>query len=449
MQLAKKPMARLVRVVLLALALNVSMAIVGAASTLAVTTIEGDFSTSNGKLKVVLDPFANYWVECNPPSGSLTLQGKVSVPPNDKASIQTWKGSSCPVFYQGEHISWGTVQVASVTVTAKSATQISVPALDVDITFPSSFGSSYVCQIHGDHDNAFTASYSANWAPGQNRWSFLSSANKYVVKNPSVVCHPPNANAFIPSIEGENTFSDPQFEVDSGAQFLLRNSNSAGAPNLSIIYGLATDRPVDGDWDGDGKDTIGFYRNGDFYLRNSNSKGAPDLTFSFANPGDLPVAGDWNGDGSDSIGVYRPSTGDFFLRDKNSGGPAEYVFSFGNFNDTPLAGDWNGDGIDSIGVYRPSTRQFFLSNSNAPGPPDYAFDYGNPGDLPVAGDWAGDGADRIGLFRPSNQTWYLERYNLGPATTPEWVFAFGTSASRPIAGDWDDNGTDTPGAVQP
>lgn len=233
-------------------------------------------------------------------------------------------------------------------------------------------------------------------------------------------------------------------------QYALRDANSAGSANYAFALSLqqTNDRPVAGDWNGDGTDTTGFYRGGDFYLRNSNSSGPADLVFSFANPGDYPVAGDWNGDGIDTIGVYRPSTGDFFLRDKNSGGPAEYVFSFGNFNDVPLAGDWNGDGIDAIGVYRPSTRQFFLSNSNAPGPPDYAFDYGNSGDLPVAGDWAGDGADRIGLFRPSNQTWYLERYNLGPATTPEWVFSYGSSALRPIAGDWDNNGTDTPGAFE-
>jgi len=231
-----------------------------------------------------------------------------------------------------------------------------------------------------------------------------------------------------------------------GGQFLLRNSNSEGAPDITFVHGLPGDRPIAGDWNKDGTDTIGFYRGGDFYLRNNNSPGSSDMVFSFANPGDLPVAGDWNGDGTDSIGVYRPTTGDFFLRDKNSGGEAEYVFSFANSGDLPVAGDWNGDGVDSVGVYRPSNGNFYLTNSNEAGPPDYAFSYGNPGDLPVAGDWAGEGADRIGLFRPSNHTWYLERYNLSEST-PEYVFSYGNSESKPIAGDWDKStpATATPG----
>ncbi|MBK7452587.1 MAG: hypothetical protein IPJ46_02405 [Anaerolineales bacterium] len=55
------------------------------------------------------------------------------------------------------------------------------------------------------------------------------------------------------------------------------------------------DQPVTGDWDNDGMDTIGVYRNGSFYLRNSNTLGFADLVFALGNPGDMPIAGNWDG----------------------------------------------------------------------------------------------------------------------------------------------------------
>ena len=51
--------------------------------------------------------------------------------------------------------------------------------------------------------------------------------------------------------------------------------------------------PVIGDWNGDGIDTVGVYRNGVFYLRNSNTVGVADLAFRYGLPGDISVVGGW------------------------------------------------------------------------------------------------------------------------------------------------------------
>jgi hypothetical protein len=50
-----------------------------------------------------------------------------------------------------------------------------------------------------------------------------------------------------------------------------------------------------GDWDGDGKDTVGAYdkATGTFYLRNSNAPGPADATIKFGAPGLVPIAGHW------------------------------------------------------------------------------------------------------------------------------------------------------------
>jgi len=50
---------------------------------------------------------------------------------------------------------------------------------------------------------------------------------------------------------------------------------------------------VAGDWDGDGVTTIGVFRTGTFFLRNSNSAGTADLTVNYGVPTDRPVIGKW------------------------------------------------------------------------------------------------------------------------------------------------------------
>jgi hypothetical protein len=75
----------------------------------------------------------------------------------------------------------------------------------------------------------------------------------------------------------------------------LKNTNSSGFADIALNYGVPGDRPVTGDWDNNGTDTIGVYRNGSFYLRNANTNGFADLIFGLGIPGDMPIAGNWDG----------------------------------------------------------------------------------------------------------------------------------------------------------
>jgi hypothetical protein len=113
-------------------------------------------------------------------------------------------------------------------------------------------------------------------------------------------------------------------------------------------------------------------------------------------PGDLPVVGDWDGDGVDTIGVYRQ--GQFLLRNSNRPGPADIVLNFGEVGDLPLAGDWDGDGQVTVGVYNTTTGLFKLSNTLKNVLADVVVQWGGPGYLPVVGDWDGDGIATIGLY---------------------------------------------------
>ncbi|MGB0716685.1 MAG: hypothetical protein ACPGXK_12450 [Phycisphaerae bacterium] len=163
------------------------------------------------------------------------------------------------------------------------------------------------------------------------------------------------------------------------AQFHLRNECSPGDDDIIAAFGEGGggDKgpavyPIVGDWDGDGTDTIGTYDNVNqrFQLRNSNTAGPPDLDFVFGLAASIPVSGDYDGDGDDSIGVYTPADGTFHLKDTNTAGAAEIVVQFGPVDGFPIIGDWDGDGVDTIGVLDTTANEISVRNSHSPGPAD-------------------------------------------------------------------------------
>jgi RHS repeat-associated protein len=210
----------------------------------------------------------------------------------------------------------------------------------------------------------------------------------------------------------------------------------------SFAFGDSGDKAVVGDWDGNGTTTIGVFRNGTWYLRNTNSAGAHDVTFGFGTTGDLPVAGDWDGNGTTTIGVFRPSNATFYLRNANSSGASSAIIAWGDLSDVPVVGDWDGNGTTTIGVFRPSTQVFYLRNTNSAGPHDIAVNYGTAGDTAVVGDWDGNGTTTIGVRR-SGTTWYLRNSN--SAGSADLTTSDVTAGTTPLAGDWDGSGSDTPG----
>jgi hypothetical protein len=220
-----------------------------------------------------------------------------------------------------------------------------------------------------------------------------------------------------------------------------RNSNDCCAADIAIPYGLSGDRPVVGDWNGDGTDTPGVFRGGVWLVRNSNTVGLPDLEFDFGEAADVPVVGDWDGDGIDTPGVFRG--GVWLLRNSNTAGPPNLEFDFGEAADVPVVGDWDGDGIDTVGAFREG--EWRLRNSNSGGPAEISLSFGQEGDRPVSGDWEGDGIDTIGLF--AEGLWKLRNTNRAGLADLEFDF-FTFATDLPLTGDWDSSGVDTVGLAR-
>ena len=210
----------------------------------------------------------------------------------------------------------------------------------------------------------------------------------------------------------------------------------------SFYYGSPGDYPFLGDWDGDGIETPGLYRQSDgyVYLRNSNTQGIADIRFFFGNPGDIPLAGDFDGDGVDTISIYRPSETRVYvineLGSKDGGlGQAEYSYLFGDPGDKPFVGDFDGDGIDTVGLHRESTGKVYYRDSNTQGIADNTFVYGDPGDRLFAHDWNGDGMDSPAVFRPVNSTLYFRFSNDDGVANVRYIW--GGANWLPVAGDFD------------
>jgi len=206
-----------------------------------------------------------------------------------------------------------------------------------------------------------------------------------------------------------------------------------------FTYGLRGDVPVVGDWDGNGSQTVGVFRRGVWSLTNTlapgggwlaNTLGNPHGAFAvrYGGPGDRPLVGDWDRDGTQTVGVQRGNR--FQLSDSNLSPATTYDFAYGVAGDVAVVGDWDGDGRDTIGVYR--SGEWHLRNSNTTGVADVAVAYGAPDAAPVVGDWDSDGRVGIGVF--SKGVWQLSNSVVSPST--DVSVDYGHASDRPLIGNW-------------
>ena len=158
----------------------------------------------------------------------------------------------------------------------------------------------------------------------------------------------------------------------------LKNNNSQGVADVTFYFGNPGDWPLVGDFNGDGKDTVSIFRESEarvFIMNrlgvNGGGLGAADFDFYFGNPGDGPFVGDFDGNGIDSVGLYRQSTGFVYFRNSLTTGVAHLEFFYGDPGDVILAGDWDGNGDDTVAVYRPRDGRVYVNLRNAATAADY------------------------------------------------------------------------------
>jgi hypothetical protein len=254
--------------------------------------------------------------------------------------------------------------------------------------------------FNGGGNDAFVAKFTSTF--NDTIGTFRSSTNQFLLRDSNTTGNADHAITFgqpgdQPLVgDWTNTGVDlPGVFRPSTGQFILQlNSIST----ITESFGQAGDLAIVGDWDGNGADTPGVFRpsTGQFLLsngfknQNRNGTTAPvTFTFSLGQNGDTPVAGDWDGDGKDNVGVYRDANSTWFLSNTFNGTVDFTPVIFGNINTRPIAGDWNGDGVDTIGVFNQVTGVMALNNAIIAGDGEIVFNFGQAGDIPLAGDWDG------------------------------------------------------------
>ncbi|MBI3464276.1 MAG: VCBS repeat-containing protein, partial [Planctomycetes bacterium] len=147
-------------------------------------------------------------------------------------------------------------------------------------------------------------------------------------------------------------------EAAIGVRRLQRSSRGVQREDLIdhvFHYGIGGDKPVAGDWNGDGVATIGVFRDGEWVMDTDGDGKTTgrDQSAQFGQAGDLPVVGDFNGDGLDELGVFRDGAWYLDTNGNRRIDPQDRVIYLGARGDRPVVGDWDGDGADEVGTYQP------------------------------------------------------------------------------------------------
>lgn len=183
-----------------------------------------------------------------------------------------------------------------------------------------------------------------------------------------------------------------------------------------VQFGSTGDVPVSGDWDGDGKADLAVYRDGSmaggqsyFFYRPSGTPGVNFRAIPWGTTGDKPLFGDFDGDGKLDPAVFRPSNANWYILRSLDNQLMQKAF--GLASDIPVPADFDGDGKTNIAVYRPSTGYWYTSTDPLI---NYgAVRFGTSGDVPVPADFDGDGKADCAVFRPSTGVWYMLRSMTG------------------------------------
>jgi hypothetical protein len=142
-------------------------------------------------------------------------------------------------------------------------------------------------------------------------------------------------------------FRNGVYYFDYNSNGIWDGCGTTPSTDRCIYFGIASDKPIIGDWGGTGISKFGLFRNGVWYV-DYNGNGVwdgcvTDRCYSFGLAADTPITGDWNGSGFDKIALFR--TGLWYL-DYNGNGvwdgfavDKSYV-NFAVSGGKPIAGRW-------------------------------------------------------------------------------------------------------------
>jgi (2Fe-2S) ferredoxin len=212
----------------------------------------------------------------------------------------------------------------------------------------------------------------------------------------------------------------------SATFYILQSSTST----LRIeLLGQTGDKAVSvGDWDGDGKADTSVYRDSavgsqsSFYYRGSLNNPAGNITYlPWGTTGDRPMRGDFDGDGKSDAAIFRPSDSLWYIRLSSTS--ALRVDNWGLATDKFVPADYDGDSKTDLAVFRNGVWYVKQSSNGAAA----YYNWGLATDVLVPADYDGDGKADAAIYR--NGAWYIRL----SGTSALSVVNFGLTTDRPAA----------------
>jgi hypothetical protein len=224
--------------------------------------------------------------------------------------------------------------------------------------------------------------------------------------------------------DGDGKLDFAVFRPSNSTWYILRSSNGAvDAPQ----WGLGTDEPVPGDYDGDGKTDVAVRSGNTWQIRKSSDPtGNTSITQQWGEATDLAVQGDYDGDGHTDIATMRPSDATWTIRKSSNpeDEPTSITQQWGETGDVPQVGDFDGDMITDFVTFRASDTVWRILSSFDSS--SLSQQWGLSTDQPAPGDYDGDGKTDIAVVRPrvsatdNHSTWHILRSSDGSLMSAQW-----------------------------